>query len=205
MFKKMLSMLLVMAMLLGMMPTVFATEAEPKADINVTLRVIGSSLPNGQPKLSSSAADYKGAEYQNWLKTTAFTTAADTQLNMFLETALNAQGFTCAMASAGNKISVNAPAVFGGHELKYDTAAYGSSAKWAYTIKRADGTVKESNSSFAAKLQDGDEIILRWAWNFSYEKSGKAWEHITWAVADMTPAEYRSLRSLGSIVGLHFL
>ncbi len=190
MYKKILSVLLVMAMLLGMMPTVFATEAEPKADINVTLRVIGSSLPDGKPKLSSSSADYKGAEYQNWLKTTAFTTASGTTLNTFLETALAAQGFTCTMASAANKISVTAPTVFGGHELKYDSSAYGSSAKWAVTIFKSDGTIrKENNSAFSFTVEDGDQIVLRWAWNFSYEKNGKAWESNTWAVPDLTPAE----------------
>ena len=68
MYKKILSVLLVVAMLMGMAVNVFATEAEPKADINVTLRVIGSSLPDGKPSLSSSKADYKGAEYQNWMK-----------------------------------------------------------------------------------------------------------------------------------------
>ena len=191
MFKKMLSMLLVMAMLLGMMPTVFAAEAEPKADINVTLRVIGSSLPDGKPSLSSSKADYKGAEYQNWMKTTAFTTAADTPLYTFLETALKAAGLSCTMASATTKISVTAPKVFGGHELKYDTTAYGSSAKWAVTILKSDGTIrKENNSSFTFAVEDGDQIVLRWAWSFNYEKSGKAWESNTWAVADISPAEY---------------
>ena len=191
MYKKILSVLLVVAMLMGMAVNVFATEAEPKADINVTLRVIGSSLPNGKPSISRTAADYKGAEYQNWLKTTAFTTAADTELYMFLETALADQGFTCTMDKLPTKISVTAPEVFGGHELKSDSTAYGSSAKWAVTIFKSDGTIrKENNSAFTFAVEDGDQIVLRWAWSFNYEKSGKAWESNTWAVADISPAEY---------------
>ena len=201
MFKKILSMLLVVAMLMGMTIHVFATEATPTGDINVTLRVIGSSLPEGKPSLSKSSADYKGAQYQNWLKTTAFTTASDTKINTFLETALAETGFTCTMSTSTAKVSVTAPEAFGGHELKPNSTAYGSTAKWAVTVFKSDGTVrKESNSAFNFALEDGDQIVLRWAWNFNYEKSGKAWESNTWAVADLSPAEYSSAKSAEALI-----
>ena len=163
MYKKILSILLVAAMLMGMTINVFATEASPAADINVTLRVIGSSLPtDGKPSISSSSADYKGAEYQNWLKTTAFTTASGTKINAFLETALAEAGFTSSMSTLTTKVSVTAPEAFGGHELKYNSSAYGSSAKWAVTIFKSDGTIrKETNSAFNFALEDGDQIVLR--------------------------------------------
>ena len=53
MFKKLLSVLLTFAMLLSMVPAVFAVEAEPmgitEGDNTVTIRIIGSSVPEKKP------------------------------------------------------------------------------------------------------------------------------------------------------------
>ena len=58
MFKKFLSVMLTFAMLLSMVPAVFAAEAETQGvtagDNAVSIRVIGSSVPETKPSISSS-------------------------------------------------------------------------------------------------------------------------------------------------------
>ena len=89
MFKKLLSVLLTFAMLLSMVPAVFAVEAEPmgitEGDNTVTIRIIGSSVPEKKPSISSSKYDYGGAQYQNWLKTTTYKVADGTTVKQLLE------------------------------------------------------------------------------------------------------------------------
>ena len=75
-------------MLLSMVPVAFAAEVEPQGLIEgnntVTIRVIGSSVPEKKPSLSNSKYDYGGAEYQNWLKTTSYKVADGTTVQQVI-------------------------------------------------------------------------------------------------------------------------
>lgn len=208
MFKKMLSMLLVVAMLLSVMPTVFATEAETQGvtagDNTVSIRVIGSTIPNTKPSISSSKCDYAGAEYRNWLKTTTYKVAEGTTAQQLIEQALTDAGLRyTATSNYLNKLSVYAPEEFGGYELMKDVlAADGkkSGGSWMITVNNHGAYKSESTSKMDTALVDGDELILHFVWSTSYEKHGKAWEHITWAVADLAPAEYSAATNAVALI-----
>ena len=199
MFKKTLSMLLVVAMLLSVMPTVFATEAETQGvtagDNTVSIRVIGSTIPNTKPSISSSKYDYAGAEYRNWLKTTTYKVAEGTTAQQLIEQALTDAGLRyTATSNYFNKLSVYAPEEFGGYELMKDVlAADGkkSGGSWMITVNN-HGAYKSENTSRmdTTALVDGDELILHFVWSTSYEKHGKAWESFTWEVPDVSPAAF---------------
>ena len=193
MFKKILSVLLTFAMLLSMVPAVFAVEAEPmgitEGDNTVTIRIIGSSIPEKKPSLSSSKYDYGGAQYQNWLKTTTYKVADGTTVSQLLAQALTDAGFTYEMPSDYlNKLKIFAPAEYGGHELANST--YFSTGKWMLTYNQNGEYKSEQTSKLTDAVSDGYEVILRYTWGQTYEKHGKAWESFTWAVPDVTPAEY---------------
>lgn len=193
MFKKFLSVLLAFAMLLSMVPAVYAAEAEPvgimEGDNTVTVRIIGSSVPEKKPSLSSSKYDYGGAQYQNWLKTTTYKVADGTTVQQLLDQALTDAGFTYEMPSDYlNKLKIFAPAEYGGHELANST--YFSTGKWMITCNQNGAYKSEDTSKMDDVVSDGYEVILRYTWGQSYEKHGKAWESFTWAVPDVSPAEY---------------
>ena len=193
MFKKFLSVLLTIAMLLSMIPAVFAAEAEPQGvtagDNTVTIRIIGSSVPETKPSLNSTKYDYGGAQYQNWLKTTTYKVADDTTVQQLLDQALTDAGFTYEMPSDYlNKLKIFAPAEYGGHELGNST--YFSTGKWMITCNQNGAYKSEDTSKMDDVVSDGYEVILRYAWSTNYEKHGKAWESFTWAVPDVSPAEY---------------
>lgn len=188
MFKKFLSVLLTIAMLLSMIPAVFAAEAEPQGvtagDNTVTIRIIGSSVPEKKPSLSSSKYDYGGAQYQNWLKTTTYKVADGTTVQQLLDQALTDAGFTYEMPSDYlNKLKIFAPAEYGGHELANST--YFSTGKWMLTYNLNGVYKSEQTSKMTDTVSDGYEVILRYTWGQSYEKHGKAWESFTWAVPDV--------------------
>ena len=193
MFKKILSVLLTFAMLLSMVPAVFAVEAEPmgitEGDNTVTIRIIGSSIPEKKPSLSSSKYDYGGAQYQNWLKTTTYKVADGTTVSQLLAQALTDAGFTYEMPSDYlNKLVINAPAEYGGHALGSST--YFSTGKWMLTYNQNGEYKSEQTSKLTDAVSDGYEVILRYTWGQTYEKHGKAWESFAWAVPDVSPAEY---------------
>ncbi len=193
MFKKFLSVLLTLAMLLSMVPAVFAAEAEPQGvtagDNTVTIRIIGSSVPEKKPSLSSSKYDYGGAEYQNWLKTTTYKVADGTTTKQLLEQVLTDVGFTYEMPSDYlNKLVIYAPVEYGGHALGSST--YFSTGKWMLTYNQNGAYKSEQTSKLTSEVVDGDEVILRYTWGQTYEKHGKAWESFAWAVPDVSPAEY---------------
>ena len=193
MFKKFLSVLLTIAMLLSMIPAVFAAEAESQGvtagDNTVTIRIIGSSVPEKKPSLSSSKYDYGGAQYQNWLKTTTYKVADGTTVQQLLDQALTDAGFTYEMPSDYlNKLKIFAPAEYGGHELAQST--YFSTGKWMITCNQNGAYKSEDTSKMDDVVSDGYEVILRYAWSTNYEKHGKAWESFAWAVPDVSPAEY---------------
>ena len=179
MFKKFLSVLLTLAMLLSMVPAVFAAEAEPQGvtagDNTVTIRIIGSSVPEKKPSLSSSKYDYGGAEYQNWLKTTTYKVADGTTTKQLLEQVLTDVGFTYEMPSDYlNKLVIYAPVEYGGHALGSST--YFSTGKWMLTYNQNGAYKSEQTSKLTSEVVDGDEVILRYTWGQTYEKHGKAWE-----------------------------
>jgi len=198
MFKKFLSVLLTIAMLLSMIPAVFAAEAESQGvtagDNTVTIRIIGSSVPEKKPSLSSSKYDYGGAQYQNWLKTTTYKVADETTVQQLLDQALTDAGFTYEMPSDYlNKLKIFAPAEYGGHELANSVKAAdgtSTSGKWMLTYNLNGVYKSEQTSKMTDTVSDGYEVILRYTWGQSYEKHDKVWESFTWAVPDVSPAEY---------------
>ena len=210
MFKKILSIMLTLAMLLSMIPAVFAAEAETQGvtagDNTVSIRIIGSSIPDTQPSISKNKYDYGGAEYQNWLKTTTYKVADGTTAKKLIKQALVDAGLQHEVSDTSVYLSylkVYAPDAFGGHLLNNSVKAAdgkSTSGKWIITINN-NGTYKSENTSkMDAALVDGDELILHFVWSSSYEMNGDPWESFTWAVPDLTPDEVESVAKAEALI-----
>ena len=199
MFKKFLSVMLTLAMLLSMIPAVFASDAATTGvtagDNTVSIRIIGSSIPNAKPPISKSSCDYAGAEYQNWLKTTSYKVADGTTARDLIKQALVDAGLQHEVSDTSVYLSylkVCAPEEFGGHELKNsvkNAAGTNCGGNWVITVNNNGEYKSENKSKMDTALVDGDELILHFVWSTSYEMHGKAWESNTWAVPDLTPDE----------------
>lgn len=199
MFKKFLSVMLTLAMLLSMIPAVFAAEAETQGvtagDNTVSIRVIGSTIPETKPSISSSKCDYAGAEYRNWLKTTTYKVAEGTTAKDLIKQAVVDAGLQHEVSDTSPYLSylkVYAPEEFGGHELKNNienAAGTKCGGSWMITVNNNGEYKSENSSKMDTTLVDGDELILHFVWSTSYEKHGKAWESFTWEVPDVSPAE----------------
>ena len=166
---------------------------------NVTFRVIGTSLPTATPSITSSTADYKGAVYQNWLKTVSYQALAGSSAEDLIYQALTDAGFTYTEGKPTN-MSITAPEEYGGHTITAKDSLLGSSSRWMITINNGGAYRTESYTSFAGALEDGDEVILHFVFKYNYERHGKAHESNTWAVADITPAEYSAATNAMALI-----
>lgn len=156
---------------------------------NVTFRVIGASLPTATPSINRSSADYKGAVYQNWLKTISYQALAGSTAEDLIYQALTDAGFTYTEGKPAS-MSITAPEEYGGHTITAKDSLLGSSSRWMITINNNGEYRTESYSGFGSALNDGDEVILHFVFKYNYEKHGQAHESNTWAVADISPAVY---------------
>ena len=208
MFKKILSLLLSLAMLLSLMPAVFAVEAETMGiaagENTVTVRIIGSSIPDTKPNIGNTSCDYGGAQYQNWLKTTTYHVADGTTTQELIAQALTDAGFTYTMPSEYlNKLEIYAPAEFGGHVLKNSVKsadAQSTSGKWIVRINNNGAYKSENTSKMSDAVVNGDQVILRYVWHQNTEKYNGTWESNTWAVADLAPADYTGSQNVMALI-----
>lgn len=166
---------------------------------NVTIRVIGASLPSATPSISNYSANYQGAEYQNWLKTTGYEALAGSTAEDLIRQALTDADFTFRVGGPTNT-SITAPADYGSQVITAKDSLLGSNSRWMITIKRNGEYVSENYTSFAYTLEDGDEVILHFVFNYRYERYGSANEDNTWAVADLSLEEYRGYNTTIALI-----
>lgn len=139
-------------------------------EIKVSIRVIGATQPDGAPTFNSSSYDYKGAEYQNWLKTTEYTVKLGTKYDDLVSKALTEAGFTFTL-SGNRNTSITSPD--GSYALTYNRTNYGSSSRWCYT-RYQRGEFVEDGLYSNNELEDGDQLILHFVFNYQYELSSYA-------------------------------
>lgn len=137
---------------------------------NVTFRMIGASKPSGTPSFRSTSYDYMGAEYQNWVKTKAYVVDADTTAEELAAKVMDENGIVYDMDILSGKIT--SPEAFGPvHDLHY--TAYGSYSCWCITVYRNGELVEEVCPYWKDyELQDGDQIIFHYTFNYYYETKG---------------------------------
>lgn len=140
-------------------------------EIKVSIRVIGATKPDSAPTFTYSSYDYKGAEYQNWLKTTEYTVKLGTKYDDLVSKALTEAGFTFTLNGSKNT-SITSPD--GSHALTYNRTAYGSSSRWCYT-RYQGGEFVEDGTYGNYELEDGDQLILHFVFHYSYELSSYAY------------------------------
>lgn len=166
---------------------------------HVTIRVIGTSLPSATPSISNYSANYQGAEYQNWLKTTGYEALAGSTAEDLIRQALTDADFTFRIGGPTNT-SITAPADYGSQVITAKDSLLGSNSRWMITIKRNGEYLSENYASFTYALEDGDEVILHFVFNYRYERHGSANEYNTWAVADLSLEEYRGYNNAITLI-----
>ena len=136
-------------------------EAEKsKDDIKVSFRLIGSTQANSDIDLKDK--NYKGAEYQTWLKTREVTVkenavVADVIEKVFDENKIKSRGLDTGYISM-----IKAPEVLGGYELS--ERSNGERSGWMYTLngEHTDG-IKVQH------VKDNDSIVLHYVNDYAYE------------------------------------
>ncbi len=166
---------------------------------NVSIRVIGTSLPSSTPSIASRSADYKGAEYQNWLKTTSYEALAGSNAEDLIRQALTDADFTFKIGKP-ESTSITAPTEYGGQTVTAKDSLMGNNSRWMITVKRNGEYVSQNYASFSTTLEDGDEVILHFVFNYIYERNGSANEKYTWAVSDLSVEEYTGYNSTIALI-----
>ena len=138
-------------------------ETPPAAEtIDVTFRLIGSTLADADVDLSEGMDGFHGAEYVNWVPTTAYTMPKNATIaDLFIEAMADA-GLRSIGADKGYVSTIYAPEAFGGYELSEFTN--GKFSGWMYTMNG-----KHTNAIREQTMTDGAEIIWHYVNDYRYE------------------------------------
>jgi hypothetical protein len=138
-------------------------ENPPAAEtIDVTFRLIGSTLADADVDLSEGMDGFHGAEYVNWVPTTAYTMPKNATVADLFIRAMNDAGLQYKGAEQGYVSSVWAPEKLGGYELSEFTN--GKFSGWMYTMGG-----KHTNAIREQTMTDGAEIIWHYVNDYRYE------------------------------------
>lgn len=120
-------------------------EVVARDDMEVTFRLIGSTLPNATVNFNTAPGEYNGAEYRTWIKTTPVTldeeaTAEALITKILADTTVNDQGITKEV-NANKQATFYAPKDFGSYALSKDSNKINnvdgnSYSRWSLTIIR---------------------------------------------------------------------
>ncbi|MBR3395372.1 MAG: S-layer homology domain-containing protein [Firmicutes bacterium] len=130
--------------------------------IQVTFRLIGSTKSTQDVDLSKGEEGYYTAEYQNWIKTRAYTMHSDDSVYDLFVKATGDAGIESKGANKGYVSAVKAPDSLGGYWLEEFTN--GKYSGWMYTM---DG--KHTNAIKDQKLKDGADVVFHYVNDYRYE------------------------------------
>jgi len=142
--------------------------------VEVSLRVIGVTIPTEEIDFWSDEVDYKDAVHQNWIQTTTYTDVpAQTNVLQFLEEKLAEQGFLNELygVSGSEKGYVIAPELFGGQKLENLDRTTG----WYFNIYNSDGSLRYTalqTGLGSVKLQQGNFVLLYYVFDSDKEATG---------------------------------
>ena len=135
---------------------------KPDTNIRVTFRLIGATEAESNIDLKSNK-DWKGSEYQTWIRTTSYTLpAGSTMYDLFVK-ALDDAGLSSSGADSNYVKTIYAPSALGGYKLSEFTN--GKYSGWMYTV---DG--KHPGVGLKSyKLSEGDTVIWHYVNDYRYE------------------------------------
>ena len=142
---------------------------EPKT-VDVTFRLIGAGLSNGDVDLGKPEAGYRGSEYITWIPTRQYTmNKGDTMYELFIR-ALADAGLASRGAEDNYVEAITAPGAHGGYELAEFTN--GPRSGWMYTVGRTASAAAQKHPSrglLQYDLQEGDVVIWHYVNDYAYE------------------------------------
>lgn len=155
-------------------------EAQSGGDgkINVTFRLIGSTLSYSEVDLSSGLDGFHGAKYQTWIATTSYTLDEGSTVYDLFTKALDEAGLVYEGADENYVSTIYAPEVLGGYKLSEFTN--GPKSGWMYTV---NGTHANVGLLFK-ELNDNDVVVWHYINDYEYESEdwfyGSLGDETTW-------------------------
>ena len=190
---RLVSVALVLVMLLGLLPPMFAMASDTSDDIVVSFRLIGSTLSTGDimfySDIPANFPDYKGAEYQTWIATKTYVMQEGDSVYDLFVLALADAGLSSVGQDSNYVSAIFAPDCLGGYRLAEFTNGFLSG--WMYTVN-------DVHVGFGLKeqpLADGDVVIWHYINDYLYEVEdwfyGTLGDNSVWSkwldVADVDP------------------
>ncbi len=130
--------------------------------ITVSFRLIGCTKSEEDVDFMEEPGDYKGAEYQNWMKTKEYTISNGSTAKELIQIAFEDKGIKAVGVENNYIRAITAPEVLGGETMEEFTN--GLNSGWMYTVNG-----KHPDAINLTTLNDGDVVLMHYVNDYKYE------------------------------------